>query len=202
MELVLPDVETYAKIRIGDRRSMTDDEYFEFCALNRRVRIERTAEGEIVIMPPAGCETEDRNVDIVTQLRIWARKDGQGRALGSNTEFFLPSGAALGPDACWIANGRLDQFTKEQKRKFLRLCPEFIIELTSPSDRLKAVQAKMVQWMENGAQLGWLIDADRRTVYIYRPGCEPEKKTHISRMSGEGTVAGFELHLGDIWEGL
>ncbi len=199
MEILLPDVETRANIRIRNRRSMTDDEYFEFCALNRRVRIERTAEGEIIIMPPAGFETEDRNVDLVTQLRNWARKDGRGRALGSNTEFFLPSGAALGPDACWIANERLEQFTKEQKRKFLRLCPDFVIELTSPSDRLTAVKAKMLQWMANGAKLGWLIDADRRTVYIYRPGREPEKITGVDRVTGDGPVAGFKLDLRDIW---
>lgn len=202
MQIVLPDVETRADFRIGNRRPMTDDEYFQFCALNRTVRIERSAEGEIIIMPPAGPETSERNVDAVSQLRVWARRDGRGRVFGPDSEWILPSGAALGPDACWVEKARLDRFTKGQKRKFLPLCPDFVIELTSPSDRLKALKEKMVQWMENGVQLGWLIDADRRAVYIYRPGCEPEKRTRISRLAGEGPITGFELQLRDIWEGL
>src|SRR5271165_28526 len=129
MQLVLPDREARATFLIDSERPMTDDEYFDFCAENRKMRIERTAQGEILIMPPAGPESSYRNLDIGAQLAIWTRQDGRGRAFDSNTEFFLPDGAALGPDASWVRKDRLEQFTKEQKRRFLHLCPDFVIEL-------------------------------------------------------------------------
>ena len=202
MELILPDLETYATIEVGPGRPMDDDEYFEFCAQNRKVRIEREATGEIVIMPPAGFESGYRNNEIGRQLANWAKKDGRGVALGSNTEYFLPNGAAFAPDASWVSKQRLADFTKDQKKKFLHLCPEFVIELMSPSDRLSKAMAKMVQWVENGAALGWLIDADRRIAYIYRPGQEPEEMAEPDYLLGEGPVSGFRLELADVWRGL
>jgi Uma2 family endonuclease len=96
----------------------------------------------------------------------------------------------------------LAQLTKEQKRRFMYLCPDFVVELTSPSDRLSKVQAKMVEWIENGAALGWLIDADQRTAYVYRSGRDPERLTDIDHIDGEGPVEGFRLDLTKIWQGL
>src|SRR6266536_2115771 len=135
MEIVLPDVETRARVEIDCERPMDDDEFFAFCAENRHVRIEREANGEIIIMPPTGGETSYRNSDLAVQLGTWTKRDGRGRAFDSNSEFFLPNGAARGPDAAWILKSRLDQLTKEQKRRFMYLCPDFVVELTSPSDR-------------------------------------------------------------------
>ena len=111
-------------------------------------------------------------------------------------------GAALSPDASWVQSSRLEQFTKEQKRRFLPLGPDFVVELISPTDRLPKAQAKMRQWIDNGVTLGWLIDADRRTVYVYRPGQEPEELVNIDRLPGEGIVEGFGLELSEIWRGL
>jgi Uma2 family endonuclease len=202
MQVELPDVETRATIEIGFERPMNDEEYFEFCDRNRKLRIERYANGEIIIMPPTGAETGYRNGDLTTQLTIWAKRDGRGRAFDSNTEYILPNGAALSPDASWVQRSRLEQFTKEQKRRFLRLCPDFVVELTSPTDRLSQVKTKMGEWIENGAALGWLIDADRRTVYIYRPAKEPEELVDVDHVLGEGLVDGFRLELTDIWRGL
>jgi len=202
MQVELPDVETWAPFEIRFERPMDDDQYFEFCAQNRKVRIEREATGEIVIMPPAGAETGNRNNDLSAQLWAWAKGDGRGQAFDSNTEFFLPSGAAFSPDACWVYKSRLARFTKEEKRRFLYLCPDFVAELMSPSDRLSKVQAKMVQWIANGAALAWLIDADERTVYVYRPGREPERLTGVDHVDGEGPVEGFRLELTGIWQGL
>jgi Uma2 family endonuclease len=136
------------------------------------------------------------------QLSAWSKRDGRGRAFDSNSEFFLPNGAARGPDAAWINKNRLAKLTKEEKKRFFHLCPDFVIELTSPSDRLSKVQAKMVEWIENGAALGWLIDADTQTVYVYRPGKEPERFVDIDFIEGEGPVKGFHLDLTDIWAGL
>jgi Uma2 family endonuclease len=204
MQLVLPEQGLPAKVVLNPRlRIMDDDQYWEFCVANPDVRFERTAQGEIIIVPPVGGESDHRNVDALVQFGVWAKKDRSGKAFGPSVEFILPNGAALSPDAAWVSNARLAKLTKDQRRKFLPLCPEFIVEVMSPSDRLKAAKAKMAEWMANGAQLGWLIDADRETVYIYRAGRgEPEKKTGIERLSGEGPIAGFVLELTDIWEGL
>jgi Uma2 family endonuclease len=180
-------------------RGMTDDEYFQFCADNPDVRIERSAEGDILIMPPVGGESGFRNSELTVQLGTWARKDGRGRAFDSSVEYFLPSGAAYSPDASWVLRSRLDKLTREEKRKFPRLCPDFVVELRSPSDRLAKLKAKMREWIENGAQLGWLLDPDHRTVYVYRPGREPEQLVNPERIAGEGPVAEFVLVLAEIW---
>jgi Uma2 family endonuclease len=202
MQVELPDLETRATFEIGFERPMNDEEYFEFCDRNRKLRIERYANGAIIIMPPTGFETGYRNNDVSGQLWNWARADGRGIALDSNTEYILPNGAALSPDASWVQSSRLEQFTKEQKRRFLPLCPDFVVELTSPTDRLSQVKTKMREWIENGAALGWLIDADRRTVYIYRPGQDPQELLDVDHVVGEGLVDGFQLDLTDIWRGL
>src|SRR6266699_3848423 len=195
MQLVLPDHETRATIEIRGERPMDDEEFFEFCMKNPDARIEREASGEIIIMPPAGAETGYRNMDLGAQLTVWSKRDGCGRPFDSNTEFILPNGAALAPDASWVSKKRLEPFTKEQKKRFLKLCPEFVVELTSPTDRLPKLKAKMREWIGNGAALGWLIDADRRTVFVYRPGQEPEELVGVDSVSGEGPVAGFRLEL-------
>lgn len=202
MQVVLPDLETRAVVRIESDRPMSDEEFFQFCASNSQLRIERTAQGEIIIMPPAGAETGYRNSDLTAQLAAWAKRDGRGCAFDSNTEFILPSGAARSPDASWVLRSRLDQFTKEQKRRFLRLCPDFVVELTSPTDRLRTVKAKMDEWMENGVQQGWLIDSDRHTIYVYRPDRPPEQILEAEIIEADKPVAGFQLDLADIWEGL
>lgn len=202
LQIVLNDFEAQAPLHLRPVRRMNDEELFEFCLANPRLRIERTAEGEIIVMAPTGLETANRNVDLSAQLQRWAKRDGSGKAFDSNAEFILPDGSALSPDASWISNSRLNALTKEQKRKFPPLCPDFVIELTSPSDRLPQVKKKMADWMRNGAQLGWLIDADKRTVYIFRFNLEPEELTNLDHIIGEGPVAGFQLDLNDIFAGL
>jgi len=181
---------------------MTDDEYYDFCQINPDLRIERTAEGDILIMPPAGFESGFRNSELTGQLRDWARKDGRGLAFDSSAEYILPSGAAYSPDASWVLRSRVNSLSKEQKRKFPPLCPDFVVELMSPSDRLSKLKAKMQEWIDNGAQLGWLLDPDHRVAYIYRAGREPEQILDPERLFGEGPVAGFVLELADIWAGL
>ncbi len=202
MQVVLPDFETHATFDVGPGRPLDDDEFFEFCAQNRNLRIEREATGAIIIMPPAGFETGYRNNEICRQLGNWARTDGRGVALDSNTEYLLPDGSARAPDASWVLKSRLAAFTREQKERFLPLCPDFVVELTSPSDRLSKVMAKMGQWMENGARLGWLVDAAQQTVLVYRPGQDPEQLVNADSVPGDGPVAGFRLELGDIWRGV
>jgi len=203
MQVTLPEEALPATLRLNPELHMSDDEYYEFCMANPEVFFERTAEGEIVIVPPVGLESNDREVDIASELRQWAKRDRRGRAYGISAEFILPTGAAYAPDAAWVSNERLSRLTKEQKRKFPPLCPEFVVEVMSPSDRLKDAPKKMREWMRAGVDLGWLIDADHRTVYIYRAGqSEPERRAEIEKLAGEGPGVGFELDLTDIWAGL
>jgi Uma2 family endonuclease len=178
---------------------MDDDEYYAFCVANPDLRFERSAKGEILVVPRVGLESDFRNVDLVLQLGQWAKRDGRGRVSGPTAEFILPSGAAYSPDAAWISFARLRTLGSDQRRKFPRLVPEFVIEVMSPSDRLKAAKAKMQDWVANGVDLAWLVDGDKQTVYIYRAGQEPERRTGITELAGEGPIEGFVADFRDIW---
>ena len=185
MHVALPESESPVKLVLDPEHPLTDDQYFAFCAANSNLRIERTAQGEIVIVPPAGGESDHRSLEVSAQLRNWARKDGRGTAFGSSVEFILPSSAALSPDAAWVSREKIDRLTKEERRKFLRLVPDFVAEVMSPSDRLPATQAKMEEWIANGVLLGWLIDGDAQTVYVYRIGKPMEKLTGTTSLQGD-----------------
>ena len=137
---------------------------------NPDVRFERTAQGEIIIVPPAGLESDHQSLKGGSRLDTWAEKDGRGKVFGATAKFILPTGAAYSPDAAWVSNKRLSRLSKEQRRKFPPVCPEFVIEVMSPTDRLKSSMQKMEEWVRAGVQLGWLIRPDRRMVYIYRAG--------------------------------
>lgn len=203
MQLVLPDITEPEKLSFGPLEGMSDDEYYDFCVANPDVRFERNSRGEIIIVPPAGGESDYRSAKALLHLGNWATKDGRGKFFTSSIAFILPSGATYSPDVAWVSNGRLAQLSKQQRRKFLPVCPEFVIEVMSPSDRLKTAKEKMLAWLAEGVELGWLIDADNETVYLYRAGSEePEKRSGITTLAGEGPVAGFELDLTDIWAGL
>ena len=181
---------------------MADDEYFDFCQLYPNFRVEWTAQGEVLIMPPGGLETSFRNCDLSGQLANWAEEDSRGKSFGSDAEFILPNGAARSPSTSWVSNEKLAALSTAAKRKFPRVCPEFVTELLSPSDRLPAARAKMDEWIANGVQLGWLLDPDRRTAIVYRPGREPETLLNPAQLEGEGPVAGFVLELADVWNRL
>jgi Uma2 family endonuclease len=202
MQIALPDLTFPAILSFGFEHRMSDDEYFEFCAANPDLVVERSSEGEIVIVPPAGGESDSRNVEVIVDLVGWARNDGRGRAFGSSVQFMLPDGSAMSPDAAWASNARLATLSKQERRKFLRLIPEFVVEVLSPSDRLKTAQNKMVVWAANGVELGWLIDGDNRCVYVYRGTGEPRIVTDANSIAGEGPMEGFVMPLQEIWEGL
>jgi Uma2 family endonuclease len=202
MQVTLPDDVLPATLILNPERRLSDDEYFDLRASNPDLRLERTSSGEIVIVPPGGMESSFRNAEVSGQVREWARKSGRGKTLESSVAFTLPDGSALCPDAAWVSDEQLASLPKGQRRKFPNVCPAFVVEVMSPTDRLHAQQRKMQQWMKNGAQLGWLIDGDARTVYIYRPGQPVEKRTDLLELAGEGPVEGFVLDLREIWAGL
>jgi Uma2 family endonuclease len=178
---------------------LTDEEFFEFCQINRDLRIERTATGELLIMPPTGSETGNRNAKLIVQLGVWAEGDGTGIYFDSSTGFKLPNGADRSPDAAWVKLERWNALTPEQQEKFAPICPEFVVELRSPSDSLEPLQTKMQEYIDNGALLGWLIDRKNRQVYIYRPGFAVECLDNPASVGGESVLPGFILDLSKIW---
>ena len=181
------------------RKKMSDDEFFEFCQANRDLRIERTSEGDLVVMSPAGGRTGNRNIRLAARLEAWAEADGTGLAFDSSTGFILPNGAERAPDAAWISRSRWEQLTEKQQESFPPLCPDFVVELRSPSDDLRALRAKMDEYMANGAQLGWLIDPFEKKVHVYRPGEAGVELDGPETVSGEPVLRGFTLELRAIW---
>ena len=153
-------------------------------------------------MTPAGYESSFRSLGVSAHLFSWALADGRGKAFDSSVMFLLPGGSARSPDAAWVSNRQTSLLTKAQRKKFAPLCPEFVVEVMSPSDRLSAAQTKMEEWIANGCQLAWLIDGESKSVYIYRPSLAVEKRTGVTALAGEGPVEGFQLTLSLIWEGL
>lgn len=178
---------------------LDEDRFFELAGLNRDLRMELTAEGDLIVMPPAGGESSQRNAEITMQLGSWAKHHGTGTTFDSSGGFVLPNGAVRSPDASWVERTRLATLTNEQRRKFLPLCPEFVVELRSPSDSLAILQAKMQEYLENGAKLGWLIDPENRRVYVYRPGEPVRELKNPENVSGNPVLPGFVLDLREIW---
>lgn len=179
---------------------MDEEQFFEFCQLNRDWRIERSAEGDLEVMVPTGGETSDRNAEITTQLRLWAKRDGRGITFDSNGGFVLPNGAMRSPDASWVRREQLAPLTAEQKQRFLPLCPDFVIELRSPSDPLAIIEAKMREYVENGARLGWLLDPLEHKAHVYRPGEPVRVRDNPDGLYGDPVLSGFVLDLKPIWE--
>jgi Uma2 family endonuclease len=158
-------------LRVRTAVPLSDDELFELCQVNGDLRIERTADGEILVMPPTGGETGRQNSALTVQLGRWSELDGSGVSFDSSTGFLLPNGAERSPDAAWVALTRWQALTAEDRAKFAPICPDFVVELWSRSDELGNLRAKMEEYRACGARLGWLIDPVERRVHIYRPRC-------------------------------
>ncbi len=178
---------------------LTDEQFFQLCQENDNIRLERTAKGELIIMSPAGGETGNRNGRLTQQLFNWVDQDASGIAFDSSTGFKLPNGADRSPDAAWVKLERWNALTPEQKTKFPPLCPDFVVELLSPSDSLKETQDKMKEYRDNGVLLGLLINRKNQQVEIYRPGREVEVLDHPTQISGDPVLPGFVLNLASIW---
>lgn len=177
---------------------LTDEQFFQLCQNNRDLRFERTASGELIIMPPTGSDTGRRNVKITTQLEVWSSQNNLGIVFDSSSGFKLPNGADRSPDASWVRRERWDALTPEQQERFAPLCPDFVVELRSPSDSLEKVRAKMKDYMDNGACLGWLINPPYQQVEIYRPNQGVEILQSPATLSGEDLLPGFILDLKQI----
>jgi Uma2 family endonuclease len=180
---------------------VTEEQFAALAAANRDLRLERTAKGELIVNPPTGWETGRRNRSLTGQLDRWYEEHGDlGEAFDSSTGFILPNGATRSPDASWVSGERWQALTPEQKGTFANICPDFVVELRSSSDSLKSLQAKMSEYIDNGALLGWLIEEQQRRVEIYRPGLDVEALENPAQLSGEAVLPGFLLNLRRVWD--
>ena len=195
-----PDVTLPYRLVLNVRAlEMTEDQLLQLCSDNGDLRIELTANRELVIMPPAGMESGWQELELAAQVAVWAKQDGTGRAFGSNAGYTLPNGAIRAPDASWMPLSRWESLSREDQTKFGHTFPDFAIELRSPSDRLRDVQDKMREYMENGVLLGLLIDPRAKRVHVYRPGQPVEILEKPTGVSADPVLPGFELDLSAIW---
>ena len=192
--------ETELPVRLRFQRPMTDADLLRFCEANEVLRVERDANGEILVMTPAGFGSSNMNVRISRLLDEWAETDGRGTTTESSGGYALRDGSVRAPDAAWISFERLRPLSNEDRAGFAPVCPEFVIELKSPSDRLPDLEAKMQMWITNGAEVAWLLDPERKVVAIYRLGDSPELLHDPTSVQGTGPVAGFELVMARVWK--
>ncbi|RCJ22692.1 hypothetical protein A6S26_21425 [Nostoc sp. ATCC 43529] len=179
---------------------VTQEQFAALAAVNRDLRLERTAQGELIVNPPTGWETGRRNWSISGELYLWWRNAGEpGEAFDSSTGFILPNGATRSPDASWVSGERWQALTSAQKGTFANICPDFVVELRSSSDTLKSLQDKLREYIDNGAKLGWLIDPQQRRVEIYRRAKDVEVLENPAQLSGEAVLPGFVLNLQRVW---
>ena len=186
-------------LRLSPLIELTERQFAEFCSQNRDLHIERTKNGELEIMAPVFSETGGKEGEIFGQLWDWSKRYGSGRAFGPSAGFTLPNGAIREPDASWISRTRLQSLTPEQRSGFYKTCPDFVVELRSDSDRLADLQAKMQEYITNGARLGWLIDPQTRRVHTYRPDRDVEIIENPETISADPILPGFTLDLTEIW---
>jgi len=187
-------------VRVPRSVKISSKQFWEFCQANRDWRCERSTEVDIVILPPTGGETGAINARLLKQLIDWADRDGTGVVFDSSTGFELPNGATRSPDASWVVRNRLAALTRHQKQRFLPLCPDFVVELKSPTDPLPLLEAKLREYIDNGSQLGWLIDPEAPVVHIYRPDASVERLDAPATVSGGSVLPGLIVDLSPIWE--
>ena len=187
-------------LRLSPLIELTEEQFANFCELNRDLRIERTATGELEIMSPTKGYTGTKNGEAFRQLANWAVRARAGMAFDSSSGFTLPNGAMRSPDASWVSLSRLSTLTPEDEDRFLPVCPDFVIELRSHSDRLSVTQAKMQEYIANGARLGLLIDPQTKRVHIYRPNHQVEILQDPETVSADPILPGFTLHLREVWD--
>ena len=198
--LTQPDALIPPELIALTHRSVTPEEFEQLCADYRDLRLELTSTGELIVMPPTGLQTGRQNFNLTCQLGAWFRQHNDaGVCFDNDVGFILPNGAIRSPDASWITREKWDNLTDQQKKRFAPWCPDFVVELRSPSDRMSELRNKMLEFMENGASLGWLIDPGKRQVYVYRPNQEVITLDNPETVSADPLLPGFTLNLTELW---
>jgi Uma2 family endonuclease len=195
VSIMLQSLETMPVVLSLDTVNFTDEQFWHLCQANRDIPLERSAKGELLIMPPVGGTSGNSEANLITDVNIWNRQTGLGKVFSSSTIFKLPNGGDRSPDAAWIKLDRWQALTPEQQEKFPPICPDFVIELRSRTDALKPLQEKMQEYLNSGLRLGWLINPQDEQVEIYRPNQEVEVMNFPVSLSGEDILPGFELNL-------
>jgi Uma2 family endonuclease len=172
---------------------LNDDEFLGLCRDNPDLRLELTANGELIVMSPTGSDTGWKDSRINFRLAEWSERDGSGVCFSSSTGFTLPNGAKRSPDASWILRERWNRLSTDERLGLAPLCPDFVVELRSPSDHLADIHDKMEEYIRNGARLGWLLDPIESRVWIYRPGAAPERRDNPGELDGEAVLPGFRF---------
>jgi Uma2 family endonuclease len=176
-------------------KHLSNEQFYQLCMANRDIPLELSAKGELIIVMPIGGEGGIQEADLITDLTIWNRQTGLGKIFSSSTIFRLPNGANRSPDAAWVVLDRWEALNQDDRIKFPPICPDFAIELRSPTDRIKDLQDKMQEYLDNGLRLGWLINPQQRQVEIYRPAQPVDIINQPTLLSGENVLPGFELSL-------
>ena len=179
---------------------VSDEEFAELCRLNPELQLERTSDGDLVIMAPTGGKTGRRNAKLTVAFGVWAAKDRSGQSFDSSTLFTLPNTAKRSPDVAWVRNERWNALSAQQQEEFPPLCPDFVVELRSRTDSLNALKEKMEEYISNGAELGWLIDPLERKVRVYRAAVAPEVLEDPEEVFGEPLLKGFVLEVRALWD--
>ena len=195
MDAILEPIRLHTPPELG----RNNDWLFDFCRANPDLRIERLADGEVLIMSPESASSGSGNIRLGRFFDEWAEKDGTGRVFGSSAGFVLPNGAMRSPDVAWVSNERLTGVEKKHWKKFLPVCPDFVLELRSPTDRLRTLKEKMEEYIANGARLGWLIDPEAKEIHVYRPETSPEVLKDPRTMNGEVVLPKFSLDVRRVW---
>ena len=201
VQTISPPSEKAAPFLMPDLTSLrlTPAQFEQVCRDNPDLRLELTSAGGLIVMPPTGSLTGKRNASLTRQLGVWAERDGTGVAFNSHAGFTLPNGAIRSPDVSWVRREKWEALSEEEQEEFAPLCPDFVIELRSRWQTLKAQQAKMQEYLDNGTELGWFIDPRNRRVYVYRRGEEVAVLTDTATVSADPILPGFELHLEQLW---
>lgn len=186
-------------LRLRPVIDVTPELLLELSSLNSDLRLELTAEGELIVMTPTGGEAGHRNLALAVQLGNWSERDGRGIAFDSSTGFELKRRSVLSPDASWVLRPRWDALSAAERETYPPLCPDFVVELGSPSDTVRSLQRKMVEWLDNGIRLGWLIDPKSKRVFVYRPDASVEQLDAPKTVSADPVLPGFVLDLTKIW---
>lgn len=176
--------------------NLTEEQFYNLCQDNENFRLERTAKGQLLIMPPIGGKSGKREAELIMKVGIWNEQSQLGEVFSSSTCFRLPKGGERSPDVAWVSRDRWQSLNIQEQEKFPPLCPDFVIELRSRTDSLKSLQEKMLEYLENGLRLGWLIDPQEQQVEIYRQGQSVEILSLPAMLSGEDILCGFTLELG------
>ncbi|MFN9175247.1 MAG: Uma2 family endonuclease [Synechocystis sp.] len=180
-----------------DTVNLTDEQFYRLCLVNGDRQLERNVQGDLIVMPPVGGLSGNREANFIADLVFWNRRTGLGKVFSSSTIFRLPKGGDRSPDAAWVSLERWQQLSREQQEKFPPLCPDFVIELRSRTDNLSDLQAKMQEYLASGLRLGWLVNPQQQQVEIYRPDQDVVQVTLPATLNGESVLPGFSLALGE-----